>query len=148
MTEDTRERLRQSIDAIERAYEFFLAYAAQGLKRKPEGESRVASQLTEHLDGMSDALAELPGLVGTVVEQEEGAVSDALGPFARVLEADAEKAGVALGLVRAHEFASSQLVDNLNASVHVRALLTDLFLLDEALGLEPSEPPKPPKTKA
>jgi hypothetical protein len=27
-------------------------------------------------------------------------------------------------------------VDNLNASVHVRTLLTDLFLLDEALGLE------------
>jgi len=27
----------------------------------------------------------------------------------------------------------SQLVDNLNASSHVRADLTDLFLLDEAL---------------
>jgi hypothetical protein len=28
---------------------------------------------------------------------------------------------------------SSQLVDNLNASIHVRALLTDLFLIDEAV---------------
>ena len=28
---------------------------------------------------------------------------------------------------------SSQLVDNLNASIHVRALLTDLFLIDEIL---------------
>ena len=28
---------------------------------------------------------------------------------------------------------SSQLVDNLNASIHVRALLTDVFLLDEAV---------------
>jgi hypothetical protein len=28
---------------------------------------------------------------------------------------------------------SSQLVDNLNASVHVRALLTDLFLLGECV---------------
>jgi hypothetical protein len=28
---------------------------------------------------------------------------------------------------------SSQLVDNLNASIHVRALLTDVFLIDEAL---------------
>jgi hypothetical protein len=27
----------------------------------------------------------------------------------------------------------SQLIDNLNASIHVRALLTDLFLIDEAL---------------
>jgi hypothetical protein len=32
---------------------------------------------------------------------------------------------------------SSQLVDNLNASIHVRALLTDLFLLDEALKKTP-----------
>jgi len=29
---------------------------------------------------------------------------------------------------------SSQLVDNLNANIHLRALLTDLFLVDEALG--------------
>jgi hypothetical protein len=27
----------------------------------------------------------------------------------------------------------SQLVDNLNASMHLRALLTDLFLIDEAI---------------
>jgi hypothetical protein len=27
----------------------------------------------------------------------------------------------------------SQMIDNLNASIHLRALLTDLFLLDEAL---------------
>jgi hypothetical protein len=27
---------------------------------------------------------------------------------------------------------SSQLIDNLNASIHVRALLTDIFLIDEA----------------
>jgi hypothetical protein len=34
---------------------------------------------------------------------------------------------------------SSQLVDNLNASIHLRALLTDLFIVDEAL--------KPPKAR-
>ena len=28
---------------------------------------------------------------------------------------------------------SSQVIDNLNASVHLRALLTDLFLVDEIL---------------
>ena len=30
---------------------------------------------------------------------------------------------------------SSQLVDNLNASIHLRALLTDLFLVTELLEL-------------
>jgi hypothetical protein len=31
---------------------------------------------------------------------------------------------------------SSQLIDNLNASIHLRALLTDLFLVDELLKIQ------------
>ena len=46
---------------------------------------------------------------------------------------DAIKAGAAIRLVLAQPTISSQIVDNLNASIHLRALLTDLFLLDEAL---------------
>jgi hypothetical protein len=44
---------------------------------------------------------------------------------------DARKAGAAIALVLAQEKISSELVDNLNASIHLRALLTDLFLLSE-----------------
>ena len=36
-------------------------------------------------------------------------------------------------MVLAQPSISSQLVDNLNASIHLRALLTDLFLIDEVL---------------
>ena len=46
---------------------------------------------------------------------------------------DALKAGAALRLVLAQPAISSQLIDNLNASIHLRALLTDIFLLDESL---------------
>jgi hypothetical protein len=35
--------------------------------------------------------------------------------------------------VLARRSIGSQMIDNLNASIHLRALLTDLFLLDEAL---------------
>ena len=35
---------------------------------------------------------------------------------------------------------SSQLVDNLNASMHIRALLTDIFLIDEVLKSQTTEP--------
>lgn len=35
--------------------------------------------------------------------------------------------------VLAQSAISSQLIDNLNASIHLRALLTDLFLLGEIL---------------
>ena len=37
-------------------------------------------------------------------------------------------------LVLAQPAISSQLIDNLNASIHLRALLTDLFLVTEILG--------------
>ncbi|NIV19052.1 MAG: hypothetical protein GWN47_11890, partial [Woeseiaceae bacterium] len=49
--------------------------------------------------------------------------------FATVIIDDAGKAGAAIALVLAQEKISSELVDNLNASIHLRALLTDLFLL-------------------
>ena len=51
----------------------------------------------------------------------------------QVLQRDATSTRAALKLVMAQPSISSQLIDNLNASIHVRALLTDLFLIDEAL---------------
>ena len=48
------------------------------------------------------------------------------------------KASAAVRLVLAQPSIGSQLVDNLNASIHLRALLTDLFLLDEALKINPA----------
>ena len=53
--------------------------------------------------------------------------------FVSVLDHDARNARAAVRLVLAQPSIGSQLVDNLNASSHVRAVLTDLFLLDEAL---------------
>jgi hypothetical protein len=50
-----------------------------------------------------------------------------------VLEHDARASLAAIELVRTQPSISSQLIDNLNASIHLRALLTDLFLLDALL---------------
>ena len=55
-----------------------------------------------------------------------------------VLERDAADSLAAVRLVLAQPAISSQLVDNLNASIHLRALLTDLFLIDEILHPRPS----------
>ena len=59
-----------------------------------------------------------------------------LGPyrnFVEVVTRDARAAQAALQLVLAQPAIGSQTIDNLNASIHVRALLTDLFLIDEIL---------------
>jgi hypothetical protein len=53
-----------------------------------------------------------------------------------VLERDANDALAAIELVRAQPVLSSQLIDNLNASINLRALLTDLFLIDEIMKLQ------------
>jgi hypothetical protein len=53
--------------------------------------------------------------------------------FIRVIDRDARDAQAAVELVLAQPAIGSQLIDNLNASIHLRALLTDLFLIDESL---------------
>ena len=44
-----------------------------------------------------------------------------------------EVARGALGVVLSRKQIGSLLIDNFNASVHVRAMLTDLFLVEQAL---------------
>jgi len=106
--------LHENIEVIESGYEFLLAYAAQGR------ESDDGSETRDTLSGMSDAA---DGIVATM--------GDADGEFAGVVVEDAKKAGAAIRLVLGQDKISSELVDNLNASIHLRALLTDLFLLSE-----------------
>ena len=68
------------------------------------------------------------------------------GPYAAfqaVLGRDARDSLAAVELVLAQPGISSQLIDNLNASIHLRALLTDLFLIDEILkGSKKQESPE------
>jgi len=118
-------------DAIEEAYEFMLAYAAQGLPTE-EG-STSGSQIRTYLRKCEAALI---GLCDAVTSSVRRLTVDATAPydaFVVVVERDARSAQAAVALVLAQPSISSQLVDNLNASIHLRALLTDLFLLDEVL---------------
>ena len=50
-----------------------------------------------------------------------------------MLDRDARDSLATIELVLAQPAISSQLIDNLNASIHLRALLTDLFLVGEIL---------------
>jgi hypothetical protein len=59
--------------------------------------------------------------------------SDKYAAFVGVLGRDARDSLAAIELVLVQLAISSQLIDNLNASIHLRALLTDLFLVDELL---------------
>ncbi len=125
----TADELRKHIDTIEESYEFFLAYAAQGLSG--DGGSASGGELREYFNRTDEALGALMEGMGDVVAGLEPA--DAYRDMGKVVERDAGDTRSAVRLVMAQSAISSQLVDNLNASVHFRALLTDLFLFDEVL---------------
>ncbi|MDP6675679.1 MAG: hypothetical protein QGH93_12630 [Gammaproteobacteria bacterium] len=111
--------LHENIEAIESGYEFLLAYAAQG---RETDEGPGGSEVRTTLTSMSGAAA----AIMSSLENEGG--------FSAVIVDDARKSGAAISLVLAQEKISSELVDNLNVSIHLRALLTDLFLLSETTG--------------
>jgi len=132
MTTDSRGRLDQCVDAIESGYEYFLAYAAQGRRTDLDGASET-SELRDHLKKMIAAMEELDGVVRDCAANGNSDVSRTAGAFFDAIGRDAATAAAILRLTVNREAISSQLIDNLNASIHVRALLTNLFIVDEAL---------------
>ena len=130
MSSEGRGDLERRVEAIEAGYEFMLAYAAQGL---PSDGSSSGSQIREYLTRFDDALSGLAQLFRSIVDGEGGPSPSAHYAFLDVLQRDADATKAAITMVLAQPAISSQVVDNLNASIHVRALLTDIFLLDETL---------------
>jgi hypothetical protein len=116
-------------DAVEECYEFMLAYAAQGLLR--DSGSGSGEQLRHLLGRAVTALSGLSETYKTAIAQDVLQPARRHEAFLDVLNRDCGDALAAMELVLAQPEISSQLVDNLNASIHLRALLTDLFLLDE-----------------
>ena len=129
------EEFLRRCDTIEEAYEFMLAYAAQGLPADP---GQPAGQIREFLTRAAAALTGLGDLLAALVDQQRLEPAERYRPFVGVVDRDARDSLAAVELVLAQPSISSQLVDNLNASIHLRALLTDLFLIDEILKSQPA----------
>ena len=130
------EHIKNRCDAIEEWYEFMLAFAAQGIT--DDRESHYGSQLRELLSKAVDAATGLPEAYTAMVATFHPASSQNYVNFLGVLKVDTTQALAAMELVLAQPKISSQLIDNLNASLHVRTLLTDVFLLDEIIQLQRS----------
>jgi hypothetical protein len=80
-----------------------------------------------------EALTGLPEVCAMAVKQEGLEPEGKYLAFIAVLDRDSRDSLAAIEVVLAQSAISSQLIDNLNASIHLRALLTDLFLLGEIL---------------
>jgi len=120
----------ERITAVERAYEYMVAYAAQGRRSDVEGNevSSIRDLLMRAslaLDGLSRAKSDDVGL--------PQAANNSIENFTTVIREDARKARAMIGVVLAQPAISSAMVDNLNASVHLRTLITDLFVISAVI---------------
>ena len=116
-------------NTVEESYEFMLAYAAQGLPS--DKGSQAGKQIRDFLHHAADALRGLTGICISTWKTEGLEPAEKFLAFCDVLDRDARNSLAAIELVLDQPTISSQLIDNLNASIHLRAVLTDLFLLGE-----------------
>jgi hypothetical protein len=119
-------KLSERLEAIEAGYEFCLAYAAQGRN------DDAGTTIRQTLERMFEALEDLAPLIEVTLTRESPKYAASTRGFLDAVKRDAAVAQGAIGLVLDRNAISSLLIDNLNASIHLRALLTDLFLIDQA----------------
>ena len=115
--------IEERCDAIEESYEFMLGYAGKGL---PSDEG---TQIRYYLQRAAGAITGLAKSFSEVVEKQRIEPTEKYEAFLTVLDRDARDSLAAIELALVQTAISSQLIDNLNASIHLRALLTDIFLL-------------------
>jgi hypothetical protein len=118
-------------NAIEECYEFMLAYAGKGLPG--DDGNGAGGQLREHLSRAVEALSGLAEAYQTAVGDLRLQPAERYRAFLALLARDAQDSLAAMELVLSLPSISSQVIDNLNALIHLRALLTDVFLIDEIL---------------
>ncbi len=113
--------LRDAFDRIEEAYEFMLAYAAQGRSREVQegGESQIRQYLKRFETALGDMDAALVQGLG-----DDGAFTDRV-------RGDVAAARALVGLLLQRPSISSLMVDNTNGLIALRALLTDIFFIDQ-----------------
>jgi len=116
-------------DVIEESYEFLLGYAAQGLPT--DNGSPAGREVRTQLQNAQDALMGLVDSCRRAITDQQLEPAVKYDAFVSTLDRDVRDSLAAIDLVLAQSALSSQLIDNLNASSHLRALLTDLFLVGE-----------------
>jgi hypothetical protein len=119
--------LALSIATLERGYDSLLAYAE--LERKDDTGSDVRHTLVS----MHTALDGLGALVASVVGADSTEAARVAVDLISAVTEDARKARGAIALVLSRPAIGSRLVRSLNASSHLRALLSDVMLVDQVL---------------
>jgi hypothetical protein len=125
------EMIEDLCETIEDCYEFTLSYAAKGVAA--DESSTLGQQLREKLTNAAESMRGLESASAALLKSGLVRPHEKYSAFFEVMVRDARNATAAVELVLTQAVIGTQLIDNLNASIHVRALLTDLFLVTEIL---------------
>jgi hypothetical protein len=118
--------IRQQINIVEESYEYMLAYAAQG--RADEGAGPDGAQIRDFLNQFSKAVESITGSIGGLADSNTQAAAflDGFRRESAVMES-------VIKIMLARDNVSSEVVDNANGLIAVRAYLTSLFFIDKAI---------------
>ena len=117
--------MREAIEIVEEAYEFMLAYAAQG--RKSEAKEEGVSKIRDYLNRFSEALDRMAEVAPDIVPGSSGAA------FRDRFVSDLTVVRSVIALLLDRPSISSDMVDNTNGLIAMRIFLTDLFFIDQAV---------------
>jgi len=118
--------IRQQIEIVEESYEYMLAYAAQG--RADEGAGPDGAQIRTFLNQYSSAIESIAGSLDGLADSNPQAAAyfDGLKRESAVMDS-------VVKILLARDNISSEVVDNANGLIAVRAYLTSLFFIDKAI---------------
>ena len=139
MSQSATDGLKACVDAVEETYEFCLAYAAKGVNA--EMARTMDTQAREQLERLERTLPQIGDAFQRLVDERPDGAKERYSAFIEVLRRDAVAGLAAVQLVLAQAGITSQMIDNLNGMIHLRALLTDVFLIDELLRPDAEQPP-------
>lgn len=117
--------MRDAIDTVEEAYEFMLAYAAQGRKREAQDEG--VSKIRDYLGRFAAALEAME------TAAPHALAGAAAAPFRDRFLADMAVMRSVVAVLLDKPSIGSDMVDNTNGLIAVRSFLTDLFFIDQAM---------------
>ena len=119
-------KIRENIELIEEAYEYMLAYAAQG--REDEGAGPDGAHIRTFLVQFNEGTDRILALMDHIQ-----AISPDSGDFIKALKSDAATVRSVISIMLSKDNVSSEMIDNANGLISVRSYLTALFFIDKAV---------------
>lgn len=119
--------IRQNIEIVEEAYEFMLAYAAQG--RTEEGAGADGAHIRTFLERFAEA-------AGAIRSQTEVLIAGGAPDGGALLDSFQRDSDIVLSvlhLLLGRDSISSEMVDNTNGLIVMRSYLTTLFFIDKSI---------------